>query len=209
MAWNQSVTRTRWLAVKLAVIGVAAMATTGLLSLMLTWWSSPIDRAVGLNPTHGITLIRIAPVLFDARGITPVAYAAFAFALGVTAGALTRRTIPAMAAALAVFAIIQLATPDWTGRTSSHPPTPPWRSTRKHPRDKRLNRARDALLHPARRLDPLQPGHRQDRPRVPRRAHPGLPERQLPGVPGLDRQTSPPAADHLPARQPLLGLPVV
>jgi hypothetical protein len=113
LAWNQSVTRTRWLAIKLAIIALAAMVTTGLLSLMLTWWSSPIDRAVGLNPTHGISLIRLAPLLFDTRGITPVAYAAFAFALGVTAGALTRRTIPAMATTLAVFAIFQLAMPDW------------------------------------------------------------------------------------------------
>jgi hypothetical protein len=109
LAWNQSVTRTRWLAVKLAVIGLAAMATAGLLSLMLTWWSSPIDRAATLNPTHGISLIRMAPVLFGARGITPIGYAAFAFALGVTAGALTRRTLPAMAVTLAGFAIIQIA----------------------------------------------------------------------------------------------------
>jgi hypothetical protein len=111
LAWNQSVTRTRWLAVKLAIIAVAAMATTGLLTLMLTWWSSPIDRAASLNATHGISLIKIAPLLFDARGITPIAYAAFAFALGVTAGALTRRTIPAMAATVAGFAIIQIAIP--------------------------------------------------------------------------------------------------
>jgi hypothetical protein len=113
LAWNQSVTRTRWLAMKLAIIALAAMATTGLLSLMLTWWSSPIDRAASLNPTHGISLIRMAPLLFGARGITPVAYAAFAFTLGVTAGALIRRTPPAMAATLAGFAGIQLAMASW------------------------------------------------------------------------------------------------
>jgi hypothetical protein len=111
LAWNQSVTRTRWLAVKLVIIALAATATTGLLTLMLTWWSSPIDRAAGLNATRGISLVKIAPLLFDVRGITPIAYAAFAFALGVTAGALIRRTIPAMAATLAGFAIIQIAIP--------------------------------------------------------------------------------------------------
>jgi len=113
LAWNQSVTRTRWLAVKLAVIGLAAMATAGLLSLMLTWWSSPIDRATSLNPRHGISLIRVGPALFDVRGITPIAYAAFAFLLGVTAGVLIRRTIPAMATTLAGFAVIQIAMPSW------------------------------------------------------------------------------------------------
>jgi len=111
LAWNQTVTRTRWLAVKLAITALAAMAFTGLLAVMLTWWSSPIDRASALNPTHGIALIRLAPLLFDARGIAPVAYAAFAFALGVTAGALIHRTIPAIAATLAVFAVIQIAMP--------------------------------------------------------------------------------------------------
>jgi hypothetical protein len=112
LTWNQSVTRTHWLAVKLAIIGLIAMATAGLFSLLLTWWSNPIDQATGLNPRRGINLIRVAPVLFDARGITPIGYAAFAFTLGVTAGVLIRRTIPAMAATLAVFAIVQIAVPN-------------------------------------------------------------------------------------------------
>jgi hypothetical protein len=105
LAWNQSVTRTRWLAAKLGLIGLAAMATAGLLSLMITWWASPIDRALGLpagrNGPGGVN--RFAPLLFGVRGITPIGYAAFAFALGVTAGVLIRRTVPAMAATLAVF----------------------------------------------------------------------------------------------------------
>jgi hypothetical protein len=41
LAWNQSVTRNRWLAVKLGLIGLAAMTTAGLLSLMTGWWASP------------------------------------------------------------------------------------------------------------------------------------------------------------------------
>jgi hypothetical protein len=105
LAWNQSVTRTRWLAVKLGLTGLAAMATAGLLSLMISWWASPVDRALALpagrNGTDGLN--RFAPLLFGARGITPIGYAAFAFALGVAAGVLIRRTVPAMAATLAVF----------------------------------------------------------------------------------------------------------
>jgi ABC-2 family transporter protein len=115
LAWNQSVTRTRWVAVKLGLIGLASMATAGLLSLMVTWWASPIDHVTGLpagrNGTP--TFDRLAPVLFAARGITPVGYAAFAFALGVTAGVLIRRTVPAMAATLAVFAAVAIVTPQW------------------------------------------------------------------------------------------------
>ena len=105
LAWNQSVTRTRWLAVKLGLIGLAAMATAGLLSLMTGWWASPIDHALdlpqGRDGTSGIN--RFAPLLFGARGITPIGYAAFAFALGVTIGVLIRRTVPAMATTLTVF----------------------------------------------------------------------------------------------------------
>ena len=44
LVWTQSVTRTRWLAVKLGVIGLAGMAVTGLVSLMVTWWAHPLDR---------------------------------------------------------------------------------------------------------------------------------------------------------------------
>jgi hypothetical protein len=115
LAWNQSVTRTRWLAVKLGLIGLASMATAGLLSLMVTWWASPIDRAsalpAGRDATPGVS--RFTPFLFDARGIAPIGYAAFAFALGITVGVLVRRTVPAMAITLAVFAAVQIVMPLW------------------------------------------------------------------------------------------------
>jgi ABC-2 family transporter protein len=115
LAWNQGVTRTRWLAVKLGLIGAAAMATTGLFSLMISWWASPIDQVVSADSGDGggaAGFTRLQPLVFDARGIAPVAYAAFAFALGVAFGVLLRRTLPAMAAALASFAAVQIAWPN-------------------------------------------------------------------------------------------------
>ena len=112
LAWNQSVTRTRWMAVKLALIGLAAMVTAGLLSLLITWWAGPIDRAGGFPVTAG-ALTRFSPVLFGARDIAPVGYAAFAFALGVTAGVLVRRLLPAMVITLAVFLAVQVIMPDF------------------------------------------------------------------------------------------------
>jgi MFS family permease len=104
LAWTQGITRTRWLAVKLAVVGAASMAAAGLLSLMATWWSSPIDTA---------TMNRLSSYSFAGGGIAPVGYAAFAFTLGVTAGLLIRRTVPAMAVTLVIFAAVQLAFPGW------------------------------------------------------------------------------------------------
>jgi hypothetical protein len=90
LAWTQSVTRTRWLAARLGLAGLCAVAAGGLLSLMVTWWSSSLDQTY---------LSRF--ITFAGQGIVPVGYAAFSFALGVTAGVLIRRTVPAMAVTLA------------------------------------------------------------------------------------------------------------
>jgi hypothetical protein len=87
LAWTQSVSRGRWLAVKLALVGLCSMAVAGLLSLMATWWSGPLDRTYATSFSA-----------FSERGIVPVGYAAFGFVLGVTAGLLIRRSVPAMAA---------------------------------------------------------------------------------------------------------------
>jgi hypothetical protein len=104
LAWTQSITRTRWLAAKVALIGLASIAFAGLCSLMITWWSSPVDH-VNTN--------RFTPGAFDERGTVAIGYAAFAFALGLTAGTLIRRTVPAMAATLVAFVGARLAMTYW------------------------------------------------------------------------------------------------
>jgi hypothetical protein len=108
LAWTQSVTRTRWMAVKLAVVGLASMATAGLLSLVVTWWASPLDRSNQF-------------ATFDQRDIVPIGYAAFAFTLGVLAGALIRRTLPAMFVTLAMFITVRLAELTWVRPRLLHP----------------------------------------------------------------------------------------
>jgi len=113
LAWTQSVTRIRWLAAKLGVGALAAMITAGLFTLLLSWWSSPVDTASPLAENNGVMFIRLGYALFPTRGITPIGYATFAFALGITAGVLIRRTVPAMAATLGCFAFIQIAWPVW------------------------------------------------------------------------------------------------
>lgn len=92
LAWTQSVTRTRWLAAKLAAVGLFSVAATGLLTLAVAWWASPIDRAQANRFLS-----------FDVRGVAPMGYAAAAFAIGVVAGVLIRHTLPAMATALAAY----------------------------------------------------------------------------------------------------------
>lgn len=102
LAWTQSVTRTRWLTSRIGVMLLASVAVGGLLSLMTTWWNNPLDR-VAAN-AYGT---------FDARDVVPIGYAAFGLALGVTAGVVIRRTLPAMATVLVVFTAARLSFNNW------------------------------------------------------------------------------------------------
>lgn len=115
LAWTQGVTRTQWLVTKIALIGLAAMAVTETLSLLYSWWADPITKAIGLGSGAGLPAVfvggRFSMVIFATHGITPLGYAAFAFTLGTAAGALIRRTLPAMAVTLAIFVAAQVAMP--------------------------------------------------------------------------------------------------
>ena len=105
LVWTQSVTRSRWLAVKLGLVGGASAALAGLLSWTVTWWSAPVDH---------VNMDRLSsPFVFGERGLVPLGYAVFAFALGVVRGLLLRRTVPAMAATLTVFVAGRLAFGQW------------------------------------------------------------------------------------------------
>ncbi|MGA5311591.1 hypothetical protein [Micromonospora taraxaci] len=102
MVFSQSVSRDRWMLVKLALGGGAAALGAGLLSLVLTEWAQPID---------GASADRMNPLVFAARGIVPVGYATLAFVVGVATGLLLRRTLGAMAVTLLVVVSLQIAAP--------------------------------------------------------------------------------------------------
>jgi hypothetical protein len=104
LVWTQGVSRSRWLAAKVGLVGLASVGAAGLLSLMVTWWSSPFDR-IAMSP--------FSPSFFDRRDIVPIGYAAFAFVLGVAAGAVIRRTLAAMAATLVAFIGARVAVFEW------------------------------------------------------------------------------------------------
>jgi hypothetical protein len=104
LAWNQSVTRTRWLGIKLVVVGGATVAAAGLLSLAVSVWATRVDQVNG---------DRVTPEEFAVRGIVPIGYALFAFTLGVTLGLIIRRAIPAMAATLGVYVAAVFSMGEW------------------------------------------------------------------------------------------------
>lgn len=105
LVWQQSVPRRRWLAVKVGLVGLAAIAAAGLAVVAVSWWSRPLDATA----VTGLT--RLSPGLFAARGYAVLGHAAFAFTLGVTAGLLIRRTVPAMAVTFAIFVAVQIVMP--------------------------------------------------------------------------------------------------
>jgi hypothetical protein len=98
LAWTQSITRRRWLGVKLAVaLGGAALTAAGT-SLLLTWWRQPLDHF------HG----RIEPGAFQLEGVAPVVYAVFAAVLVITLGTIFRRTIVAIAVGIVAFLFVRV-----------------------------------------------------------------------------------------------------
>lgn len=102
LAWTQSVTRARWLTTKLTVGALTTIVAAGALSLTITWWYRAFD-IVGANQYD----------LFERRGIVPIGYAVFAFAVGALLGAVIRRVVPAMAATLGVFVFARIAVATW------------------------------------------------------------------------------------------------
>ena len=103
-AWMQGITRARWLAVKAGWLLLAAALWGGVLAALTTWWASPT------NAEHGSEFY---PGRFDVLYLVPVAYAVFAMALGICAGALIRRTVPAMAVTLGGFIAARVAVTLW------------------------------------------------------------------------------------------------
>jgi hypothetical protein len=103
-AWTQSITRRRWVAVRTGWLLLAAAVLAGAVGALVTWWSGPYnaldDEAFQVN--H-----------FDITGFAPIGYAMFAMALGICAGALLRRTVPALAVTLGGFLGVRVLIAMW------------------------------------------------------------------------------------------------
>jgi ABC-type transport system involved in multi-copper enzyme maturation permease subunit len=99
LVWTQSVSRKRWLTVKLIwlIIGTAIIA--GVFAALMTWWSRA-NNAINLN--------RFNEVFFNTQGIVPIAYSIFAVSLGVALGAWFRRIMVALGITLVILVAIML-----------------------------------------------------------------------------------------------------
>jgi hypothetical protein len=92
LVWSQGITRMRWLLMKLAILGAATAIIAGILAVA-GQMGSAARPPIQYNQWFA----------FDNQGPEFVAYALFAFALGVAAGALIGRSVPAIAVALVGF----------------------------------------------------------------------------------------------------------
>jgi hypothetical protein len=97
-AWSQSITRLRWVLVKLGLFAAVVLISAAALTVLVIWWRVPLDRAFSGGPW----------VAFDIQGLAPIGYAVFALSLGTLAGLVLRRTVPAMALTLFVFVGVRI-----------------------------------------------------------------------------------------------------
>jgi hypothetical protein len=93
LAWTQSVSRRRWLAVKIGVGLAIAVGVSLALVALWTWWLGPLDDLQGRFNSNS----------FDFEGTAPVAYTIFAFALCLAVGTVLRRSVPAVGIGLVGF----------------------------------------------------------------------------------------------------------
>ena len=98
LAWSQTITRTRWLTVKLALVTGGLVVLGAAMTAVITWYRAPMDRLTG-HLLHNI---------YDFEGLVLTAYILCAFGFAVLAGLLLRRSIPAMVAAFIPWLAIRL-----------------------------------------------------------------------------------------------------
>ncbi len=98
LVWMQSITCTRWLTVKVALVLGTGLLMAGVLLVLLTWWYRPFSQ---LNGSFN-------QVAFDFSGPVLIAATVLALALGIFVGTLTRRTVFAIFLTLALILAIRL-----------------------------------------------------------------------------------------------------
>lgn len=110
-AWTQGFGRWRWALAKLVLLAVALAAATSAFGMLVSWYYQPEYGQYG-TADQALGLYRDSPLvtLFSLREITFPAWTLAAFTIGALAGMLIRRAVPAIAATLAAYAALAVAT---------------------------------------------------------------------------------------------------
>ncbi|HLI42224.1 MAG TPA: ABC transporter permease subunit [Streptosporangiaceae bacterium] len=104
-AWTQGIGRWRWTLAKLVLLAVVLAAAAAAFSVLFSWYNQPFFAAGYAVP--------LSTRVFDLGEVAFAAWTLAAFAIGVLAGMLIRRVVPAIAATLAVYAGLAFATGLW------------------------------------------------------------------------------------------------
>jgi hypothetical protein len=104
-AWTQGIGRRRWTLGKLVPLAVAVAAAAAEFSVLFSWFNQPFVAAGYAVP--------FSTRVFDLLGVAFAAWTLAAFAIGVLAGMLIRRVVPAIASTLAVYAGLAFAATLW------------------------------------------------------------------------------------------------
>jgi len=119
LAWTQSITRGRWITTRLALTTAAALFAAGALTLLMTWWRTPLDHF------HA----RLETSVFDFEGSVVLGYTLFALGLALAIGVIWRRTAPAVVTAFAGYVAARLFVDSWLRQRYEPALTATWPNT--------------------------------------------------------------------------------
>jgi ABC-type transport system involved in multi-copper enzyme maturation permease subunit len=116
LAWTQSVSRRRWLAVKLGLPVAVALVASLVFTLLMTWWRAPLVRVSG----------RMDQSVFDSEGTVVFGYTLFALGLASAIGVIWRRGVPAVVVGFVGYFAARVFVDTWLRQRLIAPLTRTW-----------------------------------------------------------------------------------
>jgi ABC-type transport system involved in multi-copper enzyme maturation permease subunit len=110
-AWTQGFGRARWTIAKLVIVAVTITVSAFAFSELFTWFFKPFLAQEDLTV--------LSATVFAREGIAYAAWTLLAFSVGALAGMFFRRTVPAMAVTLGIYAGLAILT--WTVLRKHYP----------------------------------------------------------------------------------------
>ena len=95
--------RRHWELVKFGFVSAVTVVAAAVYGLGMSWWMTPLSETGQLGRS------RFTVFFFDMQGVAPIGYTVFAVALGIFAGTIWPRVLPAMGVVLVGFIGLRIA----------------------------------------------------------------------------------------------------